>query len=207
MMHCRTIIVGALATNCYIIWDDQKNGYILDPGDESQRIADALTEEGLVVRAIILTHAHFDHMLAVASLQSKFHCPLWIGEYEEPALTDPDKNLSASFCSRRSLNLHADRLLTEGETLLLGNCSFRVWHTPGHTVGGICLVGEQVIFTGDTLFAGSIGRSDFPGGNSRLLQDSLRKLMSIAGDRTVYAGHGPATTLNNERQNNPYIVF
>ncbi|MBE6778641.1 MAG: MBL fold metallo-hydrolase [Ruminococcaceae bacterium] len=206
-MQVKTITVGALQTNCYLLFDpDSREAYVVDPGDEAQDIADAVEELSLQVLAIVLTHVHFDHMLAAESLCRRWHAPLWIGADDQPALTDSRRNLMDLFSPGAVLMLQAQRLLFEGDVLPLGRTQLTVMETPGHTPGSLCLVTDEAIISGDTLFCGSIGRTDFPGGNALTLYGSLARLMSIEGDRTVYPGHGEPTSLSYERTTNPFVL-
>lgn len=206
-MRVDTLAVGALQTNCYIVYDEQtKQALIVDPGDEASRILCAVEERDLQVVAVVLTHVHFDHILACEAVCRVLAAPLYVGAADEAALTDGNLNLIRYFSSNKSVALTADRLLREGDVLTLGDECLLVWETPGHTPGSICLLGDEILISGDTLFRGSVGRTDFPRGDMSQLRRSLARLMAIEGDRQVYAGHDMPTTLSYERQTNPYIV-
>ncbi len=206
-MRVETLVVGDLQTNCYLVYDvDSKQALVVDPGDEALRIVRAVEERRLRVTAVVLTHVHFDHMLACEDVCYALDAPLYVGAADAPALTDDIRNLVGYFSPDRSLSLTADRLLREGDELTVGNERLTVLETPGHTPGSICLLGDDVLIAGDTLFCGSVGRTDFPGGNIAQLRRSLHRLMAIEGDRTVYAGHDMPTTLSRERATNPFIV-
>lgn len=206
-MQVDTLVVGALQTNCYLVYDKgTRQALVIDPGDEAPRIISAVTERSLQVVAVVLTHVHFDHMLACADVCRALDAPLYVGAADEPALTDDTRNLIRFFSPDRTLVLTADRLLREGDVLTLGDERLTVLETPGHTPGCICLLGEDILIAGDTLFCGGVGRTDFPGGDTAVLRRSLSRLMAIEGDRRVYAGHDMPTTLARERATNPFIV-
>ncbi len=186
--------VGAYQANCYLVFDEQKNAVVIDPGAEPQRLLRCIGEHQLCVKAILLTHAHFDHMMAVADVQQATGAPLWLHEAEAPALSD----------SRRSMvpvpyPLTAQHVLCDGETFAVGNLHFTVLHTPGHTEGSVCYLCGDTLFSGDTLFAyGGVGRTDFVGGNACALWRSLKRLSSLPPNTRVATGHGEETTIAAE---------
>ncbi len=192
-------------TNCYVLWDDDKDAVILDPADEAETILAFIKEQQLRVHSVVLTHAHFDHMMAAKAVCAAFDAPLLVGAGDKETLSDPRLNLSALFLSGVSLSLSCNGVLREGDTLAVGKESLTIWETPGHTDGCVCLVGDGVVFTGDTLFYGSIGRLDFPTGNEEAMSRSLARLMTLPSHTVVYSGHGPATTIGRERLQNPYL--
>ncbi len=198
--------VGALGTNCYIVSDNGRAA-IIDPGGDAQRILNAVKCNNLTVVCILLTHAHFDHIMAVDELCEATGAPVYVGAGDAPMLYDANFNLSAMVYPEQMVERTADRLLFEGDVVRVGDASLTVMETPGHTRGSICLVGENVLFTGDTLFDGSIGRTDLPGGDMGVLRRSLERLAALEGDYTVYAGHGEETTLSFQKKANPYLVF
>ena len=204
-MKLRCLELGALSTNCYLVWDEAGQALIIDPACYPDRILTAVKEADLQVVAVVLTHAHFDHMEAAQAVCEATGAPLCVSEGDAPAAADPNRNLSGQLMAKRMVALQADRLLREGDTLSAGSLTFTVWETPGHTPGCICLVGEDVVFSGDTLFCGSIGRTDFPGGDDMAMLRSLRRLATLPESMAVYAGHGPATTLGREIRTNPYM--
>ncbi len=206
-MRVDTLSVGALETNCYLLYDeDTRQALIVDPGDEAMRILRAVEEHSLQVAAVVLTHVHFDHILACEAVCQALSAPLYVGAADEAALTDGALNLIQYFSPDRSIALAADRLLRDGDELTLGDERLVVMETPGHTPGSICLLSDDILVSGDTLFRGSVGRTDFPRGDMAQLRRSLRRLMAIEGDRRVYAGHDMPTTLSYERQTNPYVI-
>jgi hydroxyacylglutathione hydrolase len=208
-VQINTMIVGPLEVNCYLVWDDQTlGGVIIDPGDNSDRIAKALHRSGIRPLAILLTHGHGDHIAAVGSLKELFSVPVLCGKGEEELLVDPAKNLSL-WLDAPVVAPAPDRTLQDEEKVILGNLELTVLATPGHSPGGICFLMEKenVLFCGDTLFKGSIGRTDFPGGSLEQLLDGItRKIMTLPDQIVCYPGHGEATTVGAERVNNPFIT-
>lgn len=206
-MNVTYFSVGGLSTNCYIVSDDSGHAAIIDPGGDARRILNAVKDKNLTVDVILLTHAHFDHIMAVEEIRVATAAQLCVGAGDAPMLGDVQVNLSAMVYPTQAVELTADRLLLEGDTVCFGNATLTVMETPGHTRGGVCYLGEDVLFSGDTLFAGSIGRTDLPGGDMTVLRRSLARLAALDGDFTVYPGHGEETTLSFEKAANPYLVF
>lgn len=203
MFTVETIAGGMMPTNCFLLTDsDTGHCAVIDPGFWDSRLEMAL--EGKHIAAILLTHGHFDHILGAAAVQKKTGAPVWMLRQEEAFLTDPQLNLSGMM-GLSIAPFSAARLLEDGEEIAVGAGRLQVLHTPGHTAGSCCYLGEEVLFTGDTLMAGSAGRTDFPTGNWGELSRSLHRLAEIPGDRKVYSGHGPSTTLQKERMGNPYM--
>ena len=162
-------------------------------------------EQGLTVERVVLTHAHFDHLLAAEEVCRHTDAPLCVGQGDLAGLSDPVCNLSGLFTPNHLVILEGGEALKEGDVLAVGALSFAVLETPGHTPGCICLLGEGVLFSGDTLFRNSIGRLDFPGGNEEHMLASLNRLIALPADTKVYSGHGPATTIGCEIQRNPFL--
>lgn len=198
--------VGELATNCYLAADENGAAAVIDPGDAAQEILARAAQEKLTIAAVLLTHAHFDHMLAAGEIREATGALLYVYADDQPALTDPVRSLTAFFTPGQDLRLTADRVVREGDVIEAGQLRFSVLHTPGHTPGSCCYLCGRTLFSGDTLFMGSEGRTDFPGGDPHALAASLRRLAALEGDCAVYPGHGPATTLSRERAENPYIT-
>lgn len=202
----KTLAVGPLATNCYIVGDEEsKEGLIVDPAAEGARILAEVGRLGLRIVYIVDTHGHLDHILANDEVRRATGAPLLIGAGDALNLAHPDPvfvrwlGISARFAP-------ADRLLQGGESLPLGALTFRVLNTPGHTPGGISLYGEAVVFTGDALFNQGVGRTDLPGGNWQQLEQSIKSVLFALPDETaVYPGHGPATTIAFEKTGNPFL--
>ena len=198
--------VGALGTNCYIVSHNSRAA-IIDPGGDAQRILNTVKCDNLTVDCILLTHAHFDHIMAVDELCEATGAPVYVGAGDAPMLYDANLNLSAMVYPEQRVERSPDRLLFEGDVVRVGDATLTVMETPGHTRGSVCYLGEDVLFSGDTLFAGSIGRTDLPGGDMVTLRRSLARLASLDGDFTVYSGHGEETTLSYEKAANPYLAF
>lgn len=205
-MNIRTLTLGALDTNCHIVWDDHRKGCVIDPADETEKILAFIDEEQLTIESVVLTHTHFDHMMSAAELCLATDAPLYVGMLDEPALSDPVRNLSGVFQMCAPLRLSADKTLREGDVLRVGELSFTVMETPGHTPGCICLFRDGVLFSGDTLFRDSIGRVDFPGGDVPKMLASLRRLAALPPETVVYSGHGATTTIGREVEHNPYML-
>lgn len=195
-----------MRTNCYFLTDEDTGETIVaDPADECEKIISKLNERNLKLKFILLTHAHFDHMLALEELRGKTAAPLMIHKNDAPALLDPKLSLMSRFAGIDTPCKDAEIKLGDNDIIKLGNNEIRVMHTPGHTPGSICLVFDRTIISGDTIFRENIGRHDFPGGNYAQLEESLKKLSSLEGDYKIYSGHGASTTLAHEREFNPYL--
>jgi glyoxylase-like metal-dependent hydrolase (beta-lactamase superfamily II) len=187
------------------VYTTDRHGLVVDPGDEPQRICHYIREHNITVDAVVLTHVHFDHMLAARAVCDTCDAPLWVGVGDKEALQDPARNLSGWLPGSEPLQLTADRLLRDGDVITVGGDCLQVLATPGHTPGCICLLCGDMLLAGDTLFAGSMGRLDFPGGDEGAMLTSLRRLASLPPHTQVYPGHGPATTIGAEREWNPYL--
>jgi glyoxylase-like metal-dependent hydrolase (beta-lactamase superfamily II) len=200
-------VVGPVQTNCYFaINDETKELLIVDPGDNAAALAERVRGEGGKPVAILLTHGHFDHATAADALAKEFGIKIYAHEQEKETLADPKVNVS--WMVGASNVFRADEFLTDEQELDLAGFHIRVLHTPGHTKGGCCyyLPYEEVVFSGDTLFCTSVGRSDLPGGSmSELVRSIKEKLMVLPERTTVYPGHGDVTTIENERMYNPYL--
>ncbi len=198
--------VGDLGTNCYIVCSSDGHAVIIDPAANADKICLYVKGNNITVDSVLLTHAHFDHILAVSAVCEAVGAPLCVGAADASMLADPQRNLSGLVMPQCPVALTADRLLREGDTILFGDAVLTVMETPGHTPGGVSYVGDGVLITGDTLFAGSIGRTDLPGGDMTLLRRSLARLASLDGDYVIYPGHGETSTLMYEKQANSYLV-
>jgi hydroxyacylglutathione hydrolase len=204
-LHIHTFPVGDIGANCYLVVSEDKQGLLIDPGAEPDKLITAIQDLGIGIKYIVLTHGHLDHIGAVEELRKQTGSKVLIHELDNPCLTDAKLNLSYFFGSP-ILCGEADTLIKDGEQITLGNETFTVLHTPGHTAGGICLVGGEVVFTGDSLFAGSVGRTDFPGGSADTLIESIKgKILTLGPNTKVYPGHGPSTTVEEEKRSNPYL--
>ncbi|MFC1940883.1 MBL fold metallo-hydrolase [Chloroflexota bacterium] len=198
--------VGPLASNCYIVGDEaNKKGMIIDPGDEADRILSKVKDLELEIKLIVLTHSHIDHISALKDVKEATDAEIALHAEDAESLQGKHP-LGAIFGLSLKEPPQPDRLLKGGDSIDISDLHFLVLHTPGHTPGGICLLGEGVVFTGDTLFNFGIGRSDLPGGNGSQLMNSIHtKLMALPDNTTVYPGHGSQTTIGNERQGNPFL--
>lgn len=193
-MKLTQLTVGSIGTNCYMLYDEtSKAAVVMDPSDEAVLVAARIEALGLDVKAVLLTHGHFDHSGEAAKIADRAGVPIWM----HPA----DRALP----SWLTHGLPDTRDLADGETLDFAGLQFTVIHTPGHTPGSVCFRCGDLLFAGDTLFAGSCGRTDLPGGSWQDMAASLRRLAALEGDCTVYPGHGEATTLEAERAENPYL--
>lgn len=206
-LHIKTLVLGMVQNNCYIVKDHKSNEVVvIDPGDEVKKIEEYLNENDLECKAIFLTHGHFDHITAAQGLKGLTDAPIYAHEAEVKLLGDPTLNASAYMGGEVSLS--PDILLKGREEFQLGGLSWQVIYTPGHTGGGVCyyLTDHGIIFSGDTLFYESIGRTDLPTGNHLMLIESIHnRLMVLADSIEVYPGHGRPTTIGHERNSNPYL--
>ena len=204
-MIIRTLAVGPMQANCYILeCEETRAAMVIDPGDDSALILNALDEHKLQLKLIVNTHAHIDHIAANLDLKEKTSALLCIHASDADMLVNPQKNLSF-FIGRPVSSPAADKLLADGDVLEAGTLSLKVMHTPGHSPGSICLLSDNCIITGDLLFAGGIGRYDFPGSSYEELMNSLRKVMMLDNDLIIYPGHGPTSTIGEERRTNPFL--
>lgn len=206
-MIIKTYPVGDLQTNCYIVGDENtKIGAIIDPGAESKYLLEQISSLGLAIKAILLTHGHFDHVGAVADIAETLGIPLWCHGQDSEYVTDCVRQGSSFGIYVERAPKKIDCEYVDGQQLDIGPLSFQVLHTPGHTPGGVTLVLGKNAFTGDSLFRGSIGRTDFVGGNHRQLIDSIRtKIFALPDDTIIYPGHGPKSTIAYEKDNNPFV--
>lgn len=206
-MILKTLTVGPFASNCYIVASEQtKEGVVIDPGADAGRIVKIVDGLGLRVTLIVATHGHSDHVGAAAKVKEHTGAPFAIHS-EDAGMLGHGGLVGMLMGAGSKSPAVPDRLLSEGDVIGCGALSFRVLHTPGHTQGGICLVGEGLVFSGDTLFNYGIGRTDFPGGSyEELMEGIVNKLLSLPDETVVYPGHGPDTTIGAERRQNPFIL-
>lgn len=198
--------LGALGTNCYIVVDESnQHCLVVDPGGEGERLVALLKEKGLQPEAVILTHGHGDHIGGVQAVVDAFKVPIYINKGDEEFLTNSNLNLSGAI--GQPVKVTGDiRFIKEDDVIHLGEYSFKVIETPGHTPGGVCFYGEGMVLAGDSLFLESIGRTDFPGSSYEDLIDSVRhKLFTLPEETVVYPGHGPETTIGHEKTYNPFV--
>lgn len=203
----KLMVLGQVSTNCYILYrEDSKKAVVFDPADAPEHIENVLAELGLELEAVLLTHGHFDHIMAANKLKEKYGVQVIAHEEEAEIAKEPGLNLSCQFGLGYSLNV--DKTVKDGEVLDIAGFSMKVIHTPGHTKGSVCyyLEKDEVLFSGDTLFAGSVGRSDFPTGSGATLIRSIRDKLAVLPDHTeVFPGHGEQTDIGYEKMHNPFI--
>jgi glyoxylase-like metal-dependent hydrolase (beta-lactamase superfamily II) len=209
MMIFETIVVGPLGVNCFILGcEESKEGIVVDPGAEPDKILAAVNRLGVRISCVINTHGHFDHIGGNRKVLEQTGAPLLIHESEVHLLSRA-ADTAAMYGLVVDNSPRPDRFLEDGMILSFGQHQLRVLHTPGHTPGGCCLhlADEGMVITGDTLFADGIGRTDFPGGSHKALIEAIRsKLLTLPDGVRVYPGHGPASTIGHERRYNPYIT-
>lgn len=200
--------LGRMSVNCYIVYDEVTHiGAVIDPGgeDASGAILTRCANLGVTVKYILLTHAHFDHMLSLEALRKAVCAPLALHKYDAESLTDSNLTYMAQFAGIDSEPAPAEITLEDGDVLELGKTVLEVIHTPGHTVGSICYMSGGIIITGDTLFRGTIGRCDLYGGDEDAMEQSMKRLCALEGDYKLYPGHGATTTMERERATNVYL--
>lgn len=193
-MNLHRLTVGPLQTNCYLVADESGVCAVIDPGDEPEKILAYAREHGLRICVVLLTHGHFDHVGGVRAIAQATACPVWMHE----------KDLTLRTAMTVAAPYYTD-FYAEGDEVAVGSLRFLVMETPGHTPGSVCLLCENTLFTGDTLFAGSCGRTDL-GGNAQDMRRSLARLAAIRENYTVCPGHGAGSTLEAERAGNPYLA-
>ncbi len=205
-MILETLVVGPLGVNCYILADEEtREAIIIDPGGNPGDIRNAIQHHRLQVKAIVNTHAHFDHILGLNEVRAATHAPFML-HADEVVILNAAQASGAMWGMHVAQPAPPEQLLHEGDEVKAGGIVLKVLHTPGHSPGGICLLLDKMVFVGDTLFQGSIGRTDFPGGDYATLMRSIRdKLLPLPDDTVVYPGHGAATTIGEEKQLNPFV--
>lgn len=201
-MIIKKLVVGSLENNCYIIADEKTNEcFITDPGDEPDRILDLIHKNNLIMKYIICTHAHFDHVAAIPEIKEETKARIVLHS-DDLNMYRSTKDQAAVWGYEIDPLPEPDIFVSEGDILEVGGLKFEVLHTPGHTQGSICLYGEGIVITGDTLFAGSVGRTDLQGGDISKLRKSFKRLMSLPDEVKVLAGHGPESTIKKEKIDN-----
>jgi len=205
-LEVHTVVTGPFVENAFVVHDPETlDAAILDPGDDPGRILRTVEQLGVQVRAVLLTHAHIDHAGAVGRILEKHPVPFLVHK-EEQFWLDGLEEQARMFGLRAGAVPKPTGYLEDGQELVFGSLRFRVIHTPGHTAGSVSFLVDRILFVGDTLFAGSIGRTDLPGGSYEQILESIEKrLLPLGDDVVVYCGHGPETTLGRERRTNPFL--
>lgn len=207
-MILKRLVVGPIAANCYVIGDrGSRDGCIIDPGDDADKILAVVRETGLEIRFLIGTHGHFDHIAAVSALKKSLNCDFLLHEKDIPFVRQ-SQSTAQQWGIRIDQVPEPDRLVNDGDKLSLGNLELEILHTPGHSPGGISIYvpGEKLVFTGDTLFQGSIGRTDFAMGSMEELVGSIKnRLYTLPDDTVAHTGHGESTTIGREKTGNMFV--
>ena len=200
----RCLVVGMLEGNCFLVkCGDAGQGVVIDPGDEGDRIAREAEAFGIRPEAVLLTHGHIDHTNAARSLRAGLGLKVFCHKLDAPMVRGED---GESLFGLERKPCEVDREIEDGQVIKVGGAEFKVLHTPGHTQGSVCYVLGGALFSGDTLFKGSIGRTDLPGGSDHQMLESLnRRIATLDGEMIVYPGHGPSTTIEHEKRTNPFL--
>lgn len=201
-MEIRCVNFGAMGANCYLVETDDVK-IVVDPFQLNEKIDIFLNTDK--PKYVFLTHCHYDHILGAERIREKYGAKIAIGKYDAVGLSDPYFSLS-TMAGFEQKPFYADILFSGGDVFEVGKTRIKVLHTPGHTAGSVCYMSEGYIFTGDTLFQGTIGRTDFPTGDYAALKKSFETLKKLNGDYKIFAGHGLATTLSREKETNPYLL-
>lgn len=204
-MKVQTLILGALPTNCYIVSNNSNKAVVIDCGDEAIKVLSYAKKENLIIKKILLTHGHFDHMGAAAEIVEKTGATVYIHENDKKMLSSKTLSLSEFLPDFKFNPVYNVTTIDEGDIIKQDELEFSVIHTKGHTKGGVCYICEDCIFSGDTLFRGNVGRTDFPGGNFDEIIESVQKIAKLEGNFKVYPGHDMPSTLDHERKSNMYI--
>jgi len=205
-MNIETLVVGEFQVNCSVIWGPRGEAIVIDPGSEPAAILAFLEARGLTVAAYMLTHGHVDHISGLAAVHAERPAPIGLHPLDQ-AWAFTGRNALPPFYGVPTEPASIDRMLAEGQVWEDGGLTYHVIETPGHTPGGVCFHFPEAdaLIVGDTLFAGSVGRTDLPGGNSRVLQHSLKRLSALNGTLRVYPGHGPSTSIGHEKRTNFFM--
>jgi glyoxylase-like metal-dependent hydrolase (beta-lactamase superfamily II) len=204
-MKIDNIVVGPLQVNCFIVYDeDSRDAIVVDPGDEAEKIIKLVEDRKLKVSRIVCTHGHFDHIGAVAGVKEKTGAAVMLHKGDLDIYMRADRQ-GALWGFHIEQPPAPDMYMVEGDEIAVGRFRLKVLHTAGHSPGGICLYGEGVVLSGDTIFAGSVGRTDFPGGSSAELKRSFARIIALPPETRIFSGHGPLTTVNNEKEHNFFV--
>ena len=204
-MICERYVLGPMEVNTYLIYDkDTSDALLVDPAEQSQKLLSRIQDLELKLNGIFLTHGHADHIYGVEFFRKKTDAPLLVAEEDSAMLEDANLNLS-NFIGESIILDPAEKLLKDGDTIKIGNYEGKCALIGGHTPGGLILIFDKIVISGDTLFAGSIGRSDFPGGDGRQLTKDIKDKLFSLSNRRVLPGHGPETTIEEEKASNPFF--
>ncbi len=203
-MKITTLHLGSLGTNCYLVPSGENRCIIIDIGDGAAKLRETLESRSLTPEAILLTHGHYDHVGGVEEIRSHYQIPVYIHTADEKCLRSGQANLAYQLTDKAFIPVKEYQTVQDGDVLHIGSLEITVIHTPGHTPGGVCYQIGDALFTGDTLFAGGIGRIDL-GGNAQEMRASLERLSNLCGDYEVYPGHMGSSSLDFEREHNPYM--
>jgi len=205
-LKVETLIVGPLFSNCYIVWDGSKKiGAIIDPGDDADKILKSISNLNVNIKYILATHGHFDHVGAVKQLRTKLNVE-FLAHKDDLFFIEDCKNAARRWGIVIDQSPKPDRFIKDGDKILIGDYSLKVISTPGHSPGGISFLHDKMVFCGDTLFQGSIGRTDFRKGSLEVLTKSIKnRLYTLPDDTIVYTGHGPITTIGKEKRYNAFV--
>ncbi len=205
-MFFKMLSLGNMDNNCYILGDQSsKHALIIDAPAEAGAVLDVLEEEGLTLKYVLLTHSHYDHIGALDEICDYTGAEVMIHSFEEDAVNDPTVNLSL-YADAPSPSVKVSKTLVDGDVITVGDIDIKVLYTPGHTVGSVCYYTDGILFSGDTLFLKDVGRCDLPGGDYKIIKQSIKKqLYTLPDDTQVYPGHGRATTIGYEKSHNNYV--
>ena len=198
------LVVGELQENCFILFDENKDAFIVDPGASSENIIETIEKNDLNIKYILLTHGHFDHVGAVAALKKRFKAPIYLHKNDRKFLENP-KEVRESAFGLQIEAANADVFVNDGDEIPFSDDKIKVIASPGHTIGSVCYLFKNYLFAGDTLFNGSIGRTDFSESDNSLMMESLKKLKELDDDIYVLSGHGPESQMSYEKMTNPYL--
>lgn len=206
MLQVEQIPVGPLMTNCYIVWDEESGkGAIIDPGEDAEKILMRVRNHEIEVDKILATHCHFDHIGAVAPLKREIDAE-FITHRDDLFFVEDCSNAARKWGFRIEQPPNPDRFFDEGDEIMIGSLKLEVLHTPGHSPGGVSFLHDSIVIVGDCLFQGSIGRTDFRMGSFEILERTIKeKLYTLPDDTKVYTGHGPSTTIGEEKRYNPFV--
>ncbi len=206
-VNYKTIVVGPLQVNCYVVWDENtRKAAIIDPGGSRQDIVDTCAAENLEVHYILLTHGHFDHSFHAGDLREYYDAKIAMHPLDVEVVTSSLEVGAMFYPVHEFVAFSADIELGDGEEILLGDEKIQALHSPGHTPGGLMFVTGEGVFCGDTVFAGSVGRTDFPGGDYDALQNTIKeRVLTLSDDTKLMPGHGPDTTVGKEKATNPFF--